>query len=359
MSTELVRSSAQFMPVVSIQDAVARRKAIVDFTAACMVEGTDYGTIPGTNDKKVLLKAGAEKLLTLFGLCPRFSIVEKIEDWTGANHAGEPLFYYIYRCSLYRNGELMAEGDGSCNSWEKKYRYRKAERVCPHCGAAAIIKGKAEYGGGYICFAKKGGCGAKFSDGNAAIENQETGMVANTEVADIINTIQKMSVKRSLVSACLLAVNASEFFSQDLVESLEEIGTSLMPHVQTAQTPEPLTEAQVLEGLKTKMSELGITAKLSVFVKELCGFGPNVKLNLSQYEWALNQPDSVWKETIQKMQAVEKEKEKTALRVVTTPTVEPGISEEELDDDEDPFDEGGGVLRDGLGNVVKEEGGMG
>jgi len=34
---------------------------------------------------------------------------------------------------------------------------------CPRCGVVgSIIKGKAEYGGGYLCFKKKGGCGAKF-----------------------------------------------------------------------------------------------------------------------------------------------------------------------------------------------------
>jgi hypothetical protein len=39
------------------------------------------------------------------------------------------------------------------------------EPSCPACGKkGAIIKGKAEYGGGYLCFAKKGGCGAKFKD---------------------------------------------------------------------------------------------------------------------------------------------------------------------------------------------------
>jgi len=38
-------------------------------------------------------------------------------------------------------------------------------QTCPECGQAAIIKGKAEYGGGYLCWKKKGGCGAKFPDG--------------------------------------------------------------------------------------------------------------------------------------------------------------------------------------------------
>ena len=39
------------------------------------------------------------------------------------------------------------------------------EPSCPSCGKkGAIIKGKEEYGGGYLCYKKKGGCGAKFKD---------------------------------------------------------------------------------------------------------------------------------------------------------------------------------------------------
>ena len=34
--------------------------------------------------------------------------------------------------------------------------------VCPQCGQPAIIKGKEEYGGGWLCWKKEGGCGAKF-----------------------------------------------------------------------------------------------------------------------------------------------------------------------------------------------------
>ena len=35
---------------------------------------------------------------------------------------------------------------------------------CPECGKPAIIKGKPEYGGGWLCYKKKDGCGAKWSD---------------------------------------------------------------------------------------------------------------------------------------------------------------------------------------------------
>jgi hypothetical protein len=181
-----------------------------------MVKDTDYGVIPGTGNKPSLLKPGAEKLCSFFGLSPIFVPLETTEDWTGKDHDGEAFFLYRYRCELYRNGVMVGTGIGSCNSWESKYRYRKADRSCPHCGQAAIIKGKEQYGGGWVCFKNKGGCGARFGDNDPAIVNQPTGKVANPDPADIVNTIDKMAQKRALVAATLIGVNASEFFTQDI-----------------------------------------------------------------------------------------------------------------------------------------------
>jgi hypothetical protein len=206
----------QFMPVMAIDTAVARYQSVVGFVQKLMREGTDYGKVPGTGDKPVLLKPGAEKLATLFGLTPVFTTSQVIEDWTGKDFDGEPMFYYRYKCELYRAGILIATSEGSCNSRETKYRWRKGERLCPDCGQATIIKGKADYGGGWLCFAKKGGCGAKFNDGDPRIESQEVGRVANADIADQVNTIQKMAQKRAMVAAVLVAVNASEFFTQDI-----------------------------------------------------------------------------------------------------------------------------------------------
>jgi hypothetical protein len=60
----------------------------------------------------------------------------------------------------------------------KSGRESKADDLpaCPGCKkTGTIIKGKAEYGGGYVCYTKKGGCGAKFSD--AEMEQIKTGKV--------------------------------------------------------------------------------------------------------------------------------------------------------------------------------------
>lgn len=206
---------AHFMPAMSIESAVERYEAITEFVSRVLRRDVDYGLIPGT-EKLTLLKPGAEKLTTFFGLSTRFRLIERIEDWTGSEHDGEPFFYYLYRCQLWRGDLLVAESDGSCNSRETKYRYREAHRRCPVCEQAAIIKGREEYGGGWVCFKKRGGCGAKFRDGDSAIEGQPAGRVFNPDIADQVNTIQKMGQKRALIASVLIAVNASEFFTQDV-----------------------------------------------------------------------------------------------------------------------------------------------
>lgn len=233
---------SKFMPAMTIESAVERFNTLVEFVSRVLRKDVDYGVIPGTG-KPTLLKPGAEKLTTFFGLSTRFQLIERIEDWSGESHGGEAFFYYMYRCQLYRGELLIAESDGSCNSRESKYRYREAQRTCPDCKQATIIKGKEEYGGGYLCFKKKGGCGAKYPGGDQRIENQPLGRVPNPEIADAVNTIQKMSQKRSLIAACLLAVNASEFFTQDVEDMTIASGGETVDVVTVTNDPTPFRVA--------------------------------------------------------------------------------------------------------------------
>ena len=262
---------SQFMPAMSIELAIERYNTITEFVSRVLRKDVDYGMIPGT-DKLTLLKPGAEKLTTFFGLSTRFQLIERIEDWTGEDHGDEPFFYYLYRCQLFRGDLLVAEADGSCNSRETKYRYREAQRVCPECSQAAIIKGKEEYGGGWLCFRKKGGCGAKFSTGDQTIESQQVGRIANPDIADQVNTIQKMGQKRSLIAATLLAVNASEFFTQDVEDFIG--------------TPAPVAQgsaAQAADGGPTARSAPVIAGGDRKFAQdERQAVGPNVGLSAEQ-----------------------------------------------------------------------------
>jgi hypothetical protein len=131
----------------------------------------------------------------------------------------------------------MAEGIGSCNSMEGRYRWRDAKRSCPSCGSAAIIKGKAEYGGGWVCFKKQGGCGKNFQDGDQSIESQPLGKIENDDPYTLANTILKMAQKRAHVAATLNATGASRIFTQD-VEDMGDLAPSA-PSSQPRQEASP------------------------------------------------------------------------------------------------------------------------
>jgi len=135
---------------------------MVAFVKAQMQQGIDYGIIPGTGSKPVLLKPGAEKLCRLFNLRPHIELVQSVVDFD------KPLFHYHYRCKLYRNGEVVGEGDGCCNTLEHKYQKQKYK------------------------------------------------------VFDLANTVCKMAQKRALVCAVLSDCGASELLTQDLQTGREE-----------------------------------------------------------------------------------------------------------------------------------------
>lgn len=233
----------QGMPAMEVAIAVERYKLLNSFIGQVLREGTDYGKIPGAGDKATLLKPGAEKLSMFFGLSPTFEQVRSVEDWMGKDYGGEPFFFYLIKCRLTKNGQIVAEGDGSCNSRESKYRYRSSERVCPNCGKPAIRRSKfpprdnPKAEPGFYCHDKAGGCGAQFGAHDKAITEQATGRVPNPDTADQVNTILKMAEKRALIAATLIAVNASDYFTQD-IEDLPGFGEIVETQVRVVQ-PQP------------------------------------------------------------------------------------------------------------------------
>ncbi len=224
--------ASRYMPVMSMSVALERRGIIVEAIEKLLVEGIngDYGEIPGTK-KKTLLQPGAQKLDNLFGLIAKPVVEEKLLDWTGEDHDGEPFFYFEIRCQLWRGEYLMGEGLGSCNSWESKYRFRTAERSCPVCRRENIRKSKTEKGGWY-CWKNTGGCGATFPEGDPSIEKQEVGKKPNADICDVVNTIMKMAFKRAHIAATINATSASEFFSQDVEDQAQS------SHALTVAVPE-------------------------------------------------------------------------------------------------------------------------
>ena len=236
--------ATNFTPVFTTETARQRYQAFKDFVKSVLREDVDFGKNPGS-DRDTLLKPGAEKLCTFFGLTPRYVLEVIVEDWRGDKY-GQLLFYYRFKCQLFRGDFQMGEGIGSCSSWEAKCRYRRVDEntvnrmdldkstLATRGGAISEFEfaiNKSETSGQY---GKPAEYWAKWkqaiADGKARKINKmkkdgttspayEMDMtmyrVPNTEFADIINTVQKIAQKRAYVAATLSATNASDYFTQD------------------------------------------------------------------------------------------------------------------------------------------------
>lgn len=140
---------------ISLMEAKERANMLQTFVADMMISGVDYGYIPSCQ-RPSLLKPGAEKLCDIFGFSKQIEVIDRVVDWE------KGMFSYEVKAILTnkRTGMVEAEGLGSCNSMEKKYRQQD----------------------GYT----------------------------------ISNTVLKMAKKRALVDAVLSATRSSGLFTQDV-----------------------------------------------------------------------------------------------------------------------------------------------
>lgn len=221
MEAEIIKLETQIDPLVQASN---HYKMMVSFVQQQMQKDIDYGVIPGTNNKPVLLKPGAEKLCRLFSLYPQLELVQSITDFD------KPLFHYHYRCTVYRHGEPIGQGEGCCNSREKKYE-------------------KQQY-----------------------------------RVFDLVNTISKIGQKRAIVAAVLVAVGASEFFTQDLEQ--EDIEEPSKPRSQSGLGVGVKPKSTLIEATTTELKRLGWSnAQGKLYLQE--AYGKSTRAELTETELRL------------------------------------------------------------------------
>lgn len=79
-----------------------------------LVDGVDYGLIPGTKVASLFLP-GAEKIQLALGLSVEFDLENSVEDWQ------EGFFMYRFKASVFKGTQLVATGYGAANTKEGKY----------------------------------------------------------------------------------------------------------------------------------------------------------------------------------------------------------------------------------------------
>lgn len=158
-----------------IEKIKIQNKGLMKIMSELLEEGVDYGRIPGVK-KLVLYLSGAQQLGLIFNFAPEFVIMDSVTDFSK-----DPVYVsYEVKCLLSNreSGMFMGEGVGSCNSYERKYRY---------------YKDKIEY----------------------------------QDPLDRQNTYLKMAKKRAYVDAILNVTGASRLFTQDedLIDPYVDIDT--------------------------------------------------------------------------------------------------------------------------------------
>jgi len=182
---------------ISSEQLCDRRKKMLDIMRKTMKENTDWGKIPGCGNKPTLLKAGAEKIASVFGLCPMF--LEEIKDLENGHRD------YNFTCTVNSlNGIILGQGIGSCSTMESKYRYTNINTGKTVPKEYWNSRNKNLLGG--IKYSTK-----KFDGEWMIVEKGE-----RIDVADVYNTVKKMAKKRAFVDAIITVTGCSDLFTQDI-----------------------------------------------------------------------------------------------------------------------------------------------
>ena len=201
---------------LTAKDIKSQVDLIQDVMKIVMKDHEHYGVIPGCGDKPALLKPGAEKLNLTFRMAP--------DPETEIIDMGNGHREYRVKCILrsIETGHLLGAGVGSASTMETKWRYRNAEpeitakfvpgeywniRKNDPAKALEMIGGK--------------GFATKKVEGNWYIAKLTGEKVEYDNPADYYNTCWKMAKKRSLVDAVLTVTAASDIFTQDIDEMVE------------------------------------------------------------------------------------------------------------------------------------------
>ena len=198
-----------------------RLAAVRELMKSELKKDRDYGVIPGTK-KNVLLLPGAEKIALMFQFAPGYQLTHT--DLPG----GHRECFAVCTLTHAPTGRIIGQMSGSASTMEAKHRYRGASgKTCPKCEAIACKASKKEFGGGYYCDSKAGGCGERFKPGSdecKALDELPTTRQENPDPADQWNTVIKIAQKRAYTGAVKCASAASEIFTVDLEDAQAEDG---------------------------------------------------------------------------------------------------------------------------------------
>lgn len=225
-ATPLARYEGLSM-VMSPADALKRQRELMAFIKEVMVKDVDYGTIPGT-PKPTLYQPGAQKLAELYGFATDFEDLSIVEDWSGG------FFFYRKKCRVTsrHDGRFIVAGIGSCNSREDRYAWRwvpahevprglDLESLATKKRVRGIFRNELPKGANLSDYATEERISQRTKQPYTVyLVDESSYRVPNGDVYSLVNTIEKMACKRSLVAGIIGATRSAGVFTQDIEDML-------------------------------------------------------------------------------------------------------------------------------------------
>ncbi len=245
----VVREPVGIQGPATVQEIRQQVNLIQEVMREVMQVDQHYGVIPGSA-KPSLFQPGAQKLMLTFRLR---AIIDPDRDIKvvelGNGHCEVRSFVHICNSA----GEELATGVGSCSTMEAKYRYRGGVKLPldPPVKVPTDYWNKRNAGAPREeLVALLGGPGRA----PAKIDGQwlvcEVGeKMENPDIADVRNTVLKMSVKRATIHGVLAATAASDIFTQDI----EDLPVEMVGHQQ--KQPEPVKQPERTSEAKPPQQE--------------------------------------------------------------------------------------------------------
>lgn len=192
MSSEVVRKlpDAQVPALASVlmdpTEIYARVQIIQQLMKEVLIEGVHYGRAFEGNDRKFLMKAGAEKIAMTFQIRVDTEVVEE-------RVTGEEVFYRTQATAYAADGRQLGSAPGVCSTDEEKYRWRKPIHQKEWDAAPAHLRRITWWP-----------------------ETGEERPQVRQEIGRNINTVLQMSCKRGYTAVIRQVTGASDIFDQEL-----------------------------------------------------------------------------------------------------------------------------------------------
>jgi len=191
---------------LTIADLEKNVQVIQKVMQSVMIPKVHYDTIPGCGSKPMLLKPGAEKILSVFRIGTDLTIEALGDDY-------DFKYRIVIRGFHIPTGNTIGYGVGVCSTKEKKYAWRRV--VCQgEFDDAEPDKRQNKWN----------------DDGSQTLQVRQS-------PPDIENTVLKMAKKRAMVDLCLTATACSDIFAQDLDENPGNTPAVQAPQEKTTTQP--------------------------------------------------------------------------------------------------------------------------